>query len=87
MKNIGLEDTGIIKPLLDRLDIYKHIFANPRQLSTGERQRVALASVLVAEPQVLLIDEPMRGLDYDTKKKLGELLTCMVKNEKRTIYN
>ncbi|GAB4567499.1 MAG: ATP-binding cassette domain-containing protein [Anaerolineae bacterium] len=46
----------------------------PRDLSTGQRQRVALASVLVSEPQVILLDEPTRGLDYPQKEALVELL-------------
>ena len=40
----------------------------------GERQRVALAVVMAASPRVLLLDEPTRGLDYQAKRDLGELL-------------
>ncbi|HEY1014497.1 MAG TPA: ABC transporter ATP-binding protein, partial [Herpetosiphonaceae bacterium] len=46
----------------------------PRDLSGGEAQRAALAAILVAEPPVLLLDEPTRGLDYAAKAALAGLL-------------
>jgi energy-coupling factor transport system ATP-binding protein len=52
----------------------QHRDANPRDLSSGERQRVALAAVLVARPQLLVLDEPTRGIDYRLKKELGAFL-------------
>jgi len=48
--------------------------AYPRDLSTGERQRVALAAIIAAEPQVLLLDEPTRGMDYLQKRALARFL-------------
>jgi energy-coupling factor transport system ATP-binding protein len=46
----------------------------PRDLSAGERQRVALGAVMVVQPGALLLDEPTRGLDYAAKERLAELL-------------
>jgi energy-coupling factor transport system ATP-binding protein len=47
---------------------------HPRDLSSGERERLALASVLVAEPDLLVLDEPTRGVDPERKDELAELL-------------
>ncbi len=46
----------------------------PRDLSVGERQRVALAAVLVSRPRLILLDEPTRGLDYRQKEALEAFL-------------
>jgi energy-coupling factor transport system ATP-binding protein len=47
---------------------------HPRDLSSGERERLALAAVAVAEPDVLILDEPTRGVDPEWKAALGAWL-------------
>ncbi|NLU49165.1 MAG: energy-coupling factor ABC transporter ATP-binding protein [Syntrophomonadaceae bacterium] len=74
LHNLGLRDDGIGQQLLTRLNLTGCVTRNPRDLSSGERQRVALASVLAARPKLLLLDEPTRGLDYRLKEELGNIL-------------
>lgn len=47
---------------------------HPRDLSEGQRLLLALSIVLAAEPSLLLLDEPTRGLDYRAKRRLVEAL-------------
>jgi energy-coupling factor transport system ATP-binding protein len=47
---------------------------HPRDLSSGERERLALATVVVSEPDLLVLDEPTRGVDPERKAALAELL-------------
>jgi len=46
----------------------------PFTLTKGERQRVAVASVLAAQPQVIILDEPTTGLDYRHQRSMMEML-------------
>ena len=48
--------------------------AHPRDLSEGQRLSLALAVILTGRPQVLLLDEPTRGLDYQAKARLVAVL-------------
>jgi energy-coupling factor transporter ATP-binding protein EcfA2 len=77
-------DSGRAQELLNRLGLGAMAERNPRDLSGGEQQRAALAAILVADPQVILLDEPTRGLDYIQKRTLAALLSEL-KREGRAI--
>jgi energy-coupling factor transport system ATP-binding protein len=78
LRNHGLEDrdnhSTYPEELLLRLGLAHYARAYPRDLSAGERQRVALGAITVTRPAGLLLDEPTRGLDYAAKNDLLRLL-------------
>ncbi|KAA8669783.1 ABC transporter ATP-binding protein [Clostridium sp. HV4-5-A1G] len=74
MDNYGIYDEKIVNSVLKELEIYDLKNKNPRDLSGGQRQRVAIASILVLQPDMILLDEPTRGLESGLKNKLGKLL-------------
>ena len=65
-----------IEPLLSR---------RPRKLSGGERQRIAIGRALLAEPQALLLDEPLASLDAGRKNEIIPYLTRLVSGAKLPI--
>lgn len=60
--------------ILTRLGLLAAADRYPRDLSTGERQRAALAAVLPGTPALVLLDEPTRGMDAAARAALGNLL-------------
>ena len=67
-------DEARARAALDRVGLAWAAERHPRDLSTGERERVGLAAVTVAEPDLLVLDEPTRGVDPDRKADLSEWL-------------
>jgi energy-coupling factor transport system ATP-binding protein len=72
------------RPILDRLVPGIPGDRHPRDLSEGQRLALALSLVLAADPPVLLLDEPTRGLDYSAKLALAGLLRAQAA-EGRTV--
>jgi len=70
----GVSGSEGVDELLTRLGLADVADRYPRDLSSGQRQRVALAAVLIAHPAALLLDEPTLGMDPVAKRQLVGLL-------------
>ena len=87
LKNFGFEEAVIEKQVdwaLNLLDITKYRKTSPFMLSGGERKRVALASILAWDPQVIILDEPTIGQDYQQKEKLQQFI-LQLNAQKKTV--
>jgi len=77
LRNLGFSKSEIMHRAGEVLSIvslegYEH--RDPFSLTKGERQRLAVASVLAVKPKVLILDEPTTGLDYLGQKKMMDLV-------------
>ena len=70
---------------LNLLNIGKLKDEHPYNLSGGEKKRVAIASVLAMNPEVITLDEPMNGIDPKGKRFLRDLLIALNKSGKTII--
>ncbi len=63
-------------------DLQTVLQQHPFDLSGGQMQKLALAKLLLEDKDILLLDEPGKGMDYDFKEKMGALLRDLVSQGK-----
>ncbi|MFP4198549.1 MAG: ABC transporter ATP-binding protein [Halanaerobium sp.] len=71
--------------LLRKVSLTQKLDDNAGNLSGGEKQRLALARVMLLEPKVLLLDEPSSSLDKKTEEKIIRMVVDYVRENDRTL--
>lgn len=88
LKLKGIEDESQLEKagnFLESVGLGDRGNSYPDRLSGGEQQRVAIARALAHEPMLILADEPTGNLDYETGKKILDILNKLVRDNGRTI--
>ncbi|HDO20426.1 MAG: energy-coupling factor ABC transporter ATP-binding protein [archaeon GB-1867-097] len=85
LKNFGFPEDVIerrVEWVLKMLDLYDLKDRSPFSLSGGERKRVAIASILSYDPDIIVFDEPTVGQDYGQKERLAQLIKLLKSQSK-----
>lgn len=88
LKNLGInlsEIEAIVLNAAKKVGVEKYLSTDPFSLSKGQRQRVALASVLAMETDVLVLDEPTTGQDYSEGLEIMEIVMELNRHGKTII--
>jgi len=88
LKNLGFSESEIpslITRTLNDLNLSQFRNRSPFSLSGGERRRVALAAILCANPDYIVLDEPTVGQDFYEKERLAALLERLNKKDRRAV--
>jgi energy-coupling factor transport system ATP-binding protein len=72
--DLAVNDRARARHALERVGLGPLAERHPRDLSSGERERLGLAAVAVSEPELLVLDEPTRGVDPDRKEAIAKWL-------------
>lgn len=73
------EKQAALKRIIELCRLEEVLEQHPYDLSGGEQQRLALGKVLLAQPEILLLDEPTKGLDAEYKKQVADILHELTK--------
>ena len=85
-----IADNGISKKvsyekLFKKVSLTQNLEDSAEKLSGGEKQRLALARLMLLEPEVLLLDEPSSSLDKITEERIIEMVVDYVRKNDRTL--
>lgn len=75
IKALEVDAPSRYKEIVQELDLEHCLDTNIQNLSQGEKQRVAIGTILMNKPKFLILDEPTTGLDYKRKGELLKILT------------
>lgn len=88
LRNYGFEEEEVnkkVSDLLHKVQAKQLSSSSPYNLSWGQKKRVAIASVLAMEPEIMVLDEPFSGLDPGVLKNIVEFLKQLQKEGKTII--
>lgn len=81
-----LSDRQVIEQVIDKLGLKDYRNRKAKHLSLGNKQRLCLAKAMIHKPKILILDEPINGLDPAGVVEIREMLLDLAKNHGVTIF-
>jgi len=81
----GIPDDEKLLGVLKQLALRKDLDENTEKLSGGEKQRIALGRIILADPKVLLLDEPSSALDDSTEDFIIDMIVTYARENQKTL--
>lgn len=82
LENVStVSDDATARKILTKMGLADAIYKYPQELSGGMKQRVAIARALAYDPELVILDEPFKGLDPEMRREISDLVFSTLKNK------
>ncbi|MCI4438709.1 ABC transporter ATP-binding protein [archaeon] len=88
LKNRGLREEEIkkkVEEVAKKFGLFEYLDKSPFDLSGGEKRRLSIASIIILDPEVLIVDEPTAGLDFQYRNLMVSIIRGFLETRNKSL--